>query len=121
MPKAKENEKRPERPARGRPALNRDMILTAGMEIIESEGVGSLSMRNIAKKLNCSVAGPYFYFKNQDEIIRGLIAQGESKLTAQLRAARAQHTDIYDQMTAIAHTYWNFAQSNRELHKLIFN
>ncbi|MCB1158399.1 MAG: WHG domain-containing protein, partial [Leptospiraceae bacterium] len=26
-----------------------------------------------------------------------------------------------EQLTAIAHTYWNFAVANRELHKLMFN
>ena len=61
------------------------------------------------------------YFENQDEIIRALISEGEAWLTADLRKAQASSQDVYDQLRAIAQTYWTFASNHRELHKLIFN
>jgi len=91
------------------------------MKIVREEGVEHLSMRRIASQLGCSVAGPYFYFENQDEIIRALISEGEAWLTADLRKAQASSQDVYDQLRAIAQTYWTFASNHRELHKLIFN
>lgn len=108
-------------PRRERGSLNRDEILTAALGIIRAEGPEQLSMRRIARELRCSVASPYAHFENQEEIIRTLIARGERRLTDQLVQARDGSTDVYDQLTAIAHTYWDFAQENRELHRMMFH
>lgn len=104
-----------------RPGLSRQIIMDASMTILTEEGIEHLSMRNIAAKLGCSVAGPYSHFTNQEEILHALIVEGESWLTADLRRAQASSTDIFEQLKAIGQTYWNFANKNRELHKLIFN
>ena len=106
---------------RSRNSLSTDEILEASLAIIKNEGIENLSMRRIASELNCSVASPYSHFKNQQEIIAELIAIGEKRLTEDLRMARTRHIQPIDQLTAIAHTYWDFATANRELHKLMFN
>ena len=77
------------RTRRVRNSLNRAEILSAALKIIQTDGVESLSMRSIAKHLNCSVASPYAHFKNQEEIIQALLYSGEQKLTADLNIARA--------------------------------
>lgn len=106
---------------RSRNSLNPAEILDASLTIIKNEGIESLSMRRIAKQLNCSVASPYAHFKNQQEIIQQLISLGEKKLTEDLRKAKAGENDVLNQLSAIAHTYWNFASENKELHKLMLN
>ena len=106
---------------RTRNSLSPSEILEAALHIIVTEGIENLSMRRIARELNCSVASPYAHFKNQQEIIESLITVGESKLTEDLKKARAKEDDIFMQLSAIAHTYWEFATANRELHKLMFN
>jgi len=90
------------------------------MDIIEKEGSEELSMRNIAAHLDCSVAGPYFYFQIQEEIVKALVSAGEERLAARLRAARALKTDVFEQITVLVRTYRNFAKKNQELHKLMF-
>ena len=108
-------------PRRERGSLNRDEILAAALGIIQTEGPESLSMRRIARELGCSVASPYAHFESQEEIIRTLIARGERRLTEELITARDSSADVFEQLSAIAHTYWNFAQANRELHRIMFN
>jgi len=112
---------RPVQPRRGRNSLSRSEILDASLTILKAGGIDALSMRGIATKLGCSVASPYAYFQNREEIFRELIALGERQLTADLKSAQAISEDVFDQLAAIAHTYWNFATENRELHKLMFN
>ena len=68
------------KPRRTRNSLNRAEILSAALHIIQTSGVEHLSMRTIAKHLNCSVASPYAHFKNQEEIIQALLYSGEQKL-----------------------------------------
>ncbi|MBP9164219.1 MAG: TetR/AcrR family transcriptional regulator [Leptospiraceae bacterium] len=109
------------RTRRVRNSLNRAEILSAALKIIQTDGVESLSMRSIAKHLNCSVASPYAHFKNQEEIIQALLYSGEQKLTADLNIARASTENPFGQITAIAHTYWQFSVENQGLHKLMFS
>jgi AcrR family transcriptional regulator len=108
-------------PRRLRGSLSRQEILDAAHAVIREQGVEALSMRRIAERLGCSVASPYAHFESQEEIIRELIYSGERQLTADLRAAQARSEDVYDQLSAIAHAYWDFASDNRQLHKLMFN
>ncbi len=109
------------RPRRIRNSLNRTEILSTALHIIQTGGVESLSMRTIAKNLNCSVASPYAHFKNQEEIIQALLYSGEQQLTADLNLARASSKNPFEQITAIAHTYWQFSVKNKGLHKLMFS
>ncbi len=107
-------------PRRGRGSLSREEILGAALAVLQSEGPEHLTMRRIARELGCSVASPYAHFESQEEIIRTLIARGEKRLTDELIAARAGSSDVFEQLTAIAHTYWRFARDHRELHRMMF-
>ncbi|GAB4427123.1 MAG: hypothetical protein OHK0011_08890 [Turneriella sp.] len=115
----KDKKEKPPRRARG--SLSREEIVQAALDIIRHEGVEGLSMRRIAERLGCSVASPYAHFENQEEILRLLITDGEKILTADLKAAQASSDDVYEQLSVIAHAYWNFARKNRQLHRLMFS
>lgn len=119
MKKSKPVSKKRQR--RVRNSLNRTEILSTAMHIIQTSGVENLSMRMIAKELDCSVASPYAHFKNQEEIIQALLYQGESQLTANLKTAQASSENPFEQISAIAHIYWQFSIENRGLHKLMFS
>lgn len=106
---------------RNRNSISKEEILQTAMETLRTEGVDSLSMRNIAQKMGCSVASPYAYFQSREEIIQALILLGEKTLTSQLEAARNSSNDVYVQLDKIARAYWDFSRENRELHKLMFN
>lgn len=116
-----EKTKAAKQPRRARGSLSREEIIKAAHDIMSVEGVEALSMRRVAEKLGCSVASPYAHFENQEEIMRELIMAGERKLTTDLRVAKDSSTDVYVQLDAIAHAYWNFANHNRQLHRLMFS
>ena len=109
------------KPRRIRNSLSRLEILDAAEQIVKSEGVGRLSMRNIAEKLSCSVASPYAHFENLEEIIKSLLIRGEGILTNMLRDAVKNSQDSYQELGGVARAYWRFAQENKELHKLMFH
>ena len=108
-------------PRRARGSLSRDEIVRAAHDIMSIEGVEALSMRRVAEKLGCSVASPYAHFENQEEIMRELIMNGEKILTNDLKAAQLSASDVFAQLDAIAHAYWNFANEHRQLHRLMFS
>lgn len=105
---------------RGRNSLNPEQIVSAANTILRSYGIKKLSMREIARVLNCSVASPYAYFKTREEIIIILIQRGEETLIQDLRNAVASADHTIDKLKALAYSYWNFSQNNKELHKLMF-
>jgi len=122
QPSADSSGSRPSRQRRGRGSLSREEILEAALTVVREEGVEKLSMRRIADRLQCSVASPYAYFAGgMEDIVRELIILGERDLTARLRRARDSSQNVFDQLDAIARTYWSFSTENRELHKLMFN
>lgn len=106
---------------RTRNSLSRSEIINAALAIVNEEGFEKLSMRNIANKLKCSVASPYAHFENQEELLKSLIQYGETILNSMLKTAIEKNPEIFDQLTAIAHAYWDFAKEHRELHKIMFN
>lgn len=111
----------PKHQRRARGSLSREEIIEAATAIVNEHGVEAMSMRRVAERLGCSVASPYAHFENQEEIMRILIMNGEHRLTTDLKAAQWSSKDVYEQLDAIAHGYWNFASKNRELHRLMFS
>jgi AcrR family transcriptional regulator len=57
---------RRERPAK--PALSREAIVGAGLEILRREGLDGLSMRRVAQALDTGPASLYVYVANQQEL-----------------------------------------------------
>jgi AcrR family transcriptional regulator len=57
---------RRDRPAK--PALSRDAIVDAGLDILRHEGVNALSMRRVAAALDTGPASLYVYVTNRDEL-----------------------------------------------------
>ncbi|MCB1160817.1 MAG: TetR/AcrR family transcriptional regulator, partial [Leptospiraceae bacterium] len=81
---------------RSRNSLSRAEILQAALSIIQESGIESLSMRTIARKLNCSVASPYAYFQNRDDIIKELISNGEEILKKNIKKAQKSSQDVFE-------------------------
>src|SRR5215207_9061557 len=50
-----------------------DKILTAARELLLSQGVAGLSMRNLAAKVGYSATAIYSYFADKDAVLRALL------------------------------------------------
>jgi len=57
---------RRDRPAK--PALSREAIVEAGLQIVREEGIDALTMRRIAQALDTGPASLYVYVANRDEL-----------------------------------------------------
>ncbi len=57
---------RRDRPAK--PALSRESIVDAGLEILRTEGIDALSMRRVAQALDTGPASLYVYVANREEL-----------------------------------------------------
>ncbi len=82
------------RPKRGReqPALSQDQIVSAAIEILDTEGLDALSMRRLGTRLNAGATSLYRHVTNRDELIELVVdhVYGEIELpgkTGDWRAA----------------------------------
>jgi AcrR family transcriptional regulator len=60
---------RPPRGQGGQPALNRDQIVRATMELLDADGLPGLSMRRLGAKLGSGATSIYWYVANKDELL----------------------------------------------------
>jgi AcrR family transcriptional regulator len=59
----------------------RSKVLAAAVDIIDKEGVGSLSMREVARRAGVSHQAPYHYFADRADILASIAEEGFTTLT----------------------------------------
>jgi AcrR family transcriptional regulator len=67
MPAPRAARSRRERPAK--PALSREAIVAAGLDLLRREGIGGLTMRRLAEALDTGPASLYVYVANRQQLI----------------------------------------------------
>jgi TetR/AcrR family tetracycline transcriptional repressor len=56
------------------PLISKRKALEVALDIIDNEGIDSLSIRRLAERLNVNGASLYHHFENKDEILAGAAA-----------------------------------------------
>jgi AcrR family transcriptional regulator len=106
-----------QRRARERENLRR-AILDAARELFVTEGYEAVSMRRIAEKIEYSPTAIYLYFKDKEEIRRTLVEEGFTLLRERLDTL--DHPDPVERMRQGAHVYLDFALTQPNYYKLMF-
>jgi AcrR family transcriptional regulator len=60
---------RPPRPRGGQPTLSREQIVSAAIELLDTEGPAGLSMRRLGTRLGSGATSVYWYVANKDELL----------------------------------------------------
>jgi AcrR family transcriptional regulator len=97
----------------------RDAIVAAALEIVSTEGVDALSLREVARRVEYSPAGLYEYFGSKEEIIAAVISEGYRRLSLQLSQIL---TDLppYERLIELGAAYLEFARANPQHYLLMF-
>jgi AcrR family transcriptional regulator len=56
-----------------RPALTRERVLRAGVEVADVEGIGALSMRSLARRLGVEAMSLYHHVANKEQLLDGMV------------------------------------------------
>lgn len=103
-----------------RNSLSRGEIIAGALEVLAEQGIDDLTVRQVARRLHCSVSALYSHFKNFDEIYNAMISETERELGRELRKARLGFVNTIDQLLAFARTYWSFALAHKDMHRLMY-
>ncbi len=85
-------------------------ILDAAEKVAASDGIGAITMDQVARQARISRALLYVYFKDRDDLCMGIGERGLELLTARFAAAAASHATGLAQVQAIGRAYVTFAR-----------
>lgn len=99
----------------------RTSILEASIALMNEGGLGSLSMREVARRAGVSHQAPYHYFTDREAILAELAGDGFDRLYDYMASAIGlARNKIADKNRAMGEAYIRFALNNPEVFRLMF-
>jgi AcrR family transcriptional regulator len=113
-------------PTRRAPAISapdlRQRILDTSRALLDDEGVGALSMREVARRASVTHQAPYHHFADRESILAELVAQGFDELAHRLARANdmATTTGRRAALLASSEAYVGFAIEHPGVFRIMF-
>jgi AcrR family transcriptional regulator len=99
----------------------RESLLVAAEILLREEGLAGLTLRACARRAGVSHAAPKHHFADLSDLLSEVAARSFDRLTAALKAARADIGDDPDErFIAITRTYVEFARDQPDHFRLMF-
>lgn len=96
----------------------RQQILDASLELLKTQGLQGLSMREVARRAGVSHQAPYHHFPEREAILAELARDGFETLLGYMRGAGGA-TQV-ERMTSMGVAYIRFATEHPEQFRLMF-
>ncbi|MFI5796680.1 TetR/AcrR family transcriptional regulator [Streptomyces sp. NPDC051677] len=115
---------RPEPPEQHSPDQDlRTRLVDVGVDLVSREGVGALTLREIARRAGVSHGAPRRYFPTHLELLSAIAHRGFTDLGVRVTAGRARgdaSADPRGQVAELAGVYLEFALENPGMYELMF-
>lgn len=108
---------------RGPPTPEPDLrtrVLAASVALIDEEGLGALSMREVARRAGVSHQAPYHHFPDRQAILAAVAQEGFALLAAGLEQAQVQRGSAGQRLEASGRAYVGFALAHRAHFRVMF-
>lgn len=100
----------------------KNALIQAGMQILAEEGLGSLSLRKVAKQAGVSHAAPYAHFKDKQALIAAISTEGFKQLYIQIKKVLETYADEPERLLMeTAWAYFQYAMTETDCFKLMFS
>ncbi|MEM7413532.1 MAG: TetR/AcrR family transcriptional regulator [Myxococcota bacterium] len=94
----------------------RETAAAAALELVEEDGVASLTLRRLAKRLGCSYAKPYRYYQDKSHLVDAVRGQGFDRLASFFH----DYPDDAHGTPYFGTAYLRFAFENPETFRIMF-
>lgn len=98
----------------------REQVLSASLALIEQEGVGALSLREVARRAGVSHQAPYHHFGHKEAIVAELVTRGYLRLAERLEEAERGRGTPSRRLLRAGLAYVDFALSEPASFRLMF-
>lgn len=99
----------------------RRALVDAALDIVERDGLAALSLRAVAREAGVSPAAPYHHFKDKQELMVAVGAEGFERLSEEMVVAKSKAPGPLAAMTAIGVAYVCYARKHPELYTLMWD
>lgn len=97
----------------------REELVTQGLAILESEGLGALTMREIARRLGVTQTAPLHHFENKTALLAAIATAGFRMLFDWRMEALKDRREPHDRLMAVMLAYLAFARAHPTLFLLM--
>lgn len=97
----------------------REELLAQGMAIVETEGLGALTMRELAKRVGVTQTAPLHHFETKTALLAGIAALGFRMLFDHRIAALKDKRTPQERLMAVLMAYVEFALAHPALYQLM--
>ena len=98
----------------------REELITACLALIESEGIGAVNLRRVAREAGVSAGAPYHHFTDRAALLRVISARGYERLIADLGEARRGAVSPVEAIGAMLAAYVRFARGHTAYIQLMY-
>ena len=100
----------------------RSELLRTSRQLLDESGPSALSMREVARRADCTHQAPYHYFANREAILAALVCEGFEELADMLAAAHEGLgvADPHAILTASGNAYVEFALRHPGVFRVMF-
>jgi AcrR family transcriptional regulator len=98
----------------------RETLLDTTLRLIDTEGIGAVSLRRVAREAGVSPGAPYHHFADRADLLAALSARGYGLLAAQLAAARTGTGSPVRALAGLIRAYVAFARREPGYFRLMF-
>lgn len=95
-------------------------LIDVTRQMIDKNGVNSVSMRDLGKETNLSRGAVYVYFKNKDDLLATIVTENwemlKSRLSKLIEAITVPRKLVYE----VLYTFYDFGINNQEHCELMF-
>ncbi|WP_310591964.1 TetR/AcrR family transcriptional regulator [Streptomyces canus] len=100
----------------------RAALLKRAEQALMEKGPGGLSLRELARDLGVSPGAPSRHFSGKAALLDALAVEGFQRLRTMLTSTQVEaEVSFADRLTAVAHTYLEFAVANPALLELMYS
>src|SRR6195256_264747 len=99
----------------------REALLQAAIQLIAEVGPAGFTLREVARRAGVSHNAPYRHFRDRDDLMAAVAAQGFRELTQAMMEAAGQPSDTLDRLKRAGLGYVAFALRRPEHFTVMFD
>jgi AcrR family transcriptional regulator len=99
----------------------RAQICEAATKLYARKGEDAITMRELARALDCSPMGLYRYFRDRDEIVAALRTDAFNRFSDALETAFARGDEPFSRAREVGRAYLGFALDHPNAYRLMFD
>jgi AcrR family transcriptional regulator len=95
-------------------------LIDVTRKMIDTNGIDSVSMRDLGKEMNLSRSAVYVYFKNKDDLLAAIVTENFETLKSRMCKLIEEINDPRKLVYEILYTFYDFGTKNQEHCQLMF-